>query len=48
MGTKTRTIANNLTTGLGVSNMILISSVNSETDVAEIDFVLDNTTYDAL
>ena len=46
MGTKTRTIANNLTTGLGVSNMILISSVNSETDVAEIDFTLDNTTYD--
>ena len=46
MGTKTRTIANNLTTGLGVSNMILISSVNSEVDVAEIDFALDNTTYD--
>lgn len=46
MGTKTRTIANNLTSGLGVSNMILISSVNSEVDVAEIDFALDNTTYD--
>ena len=46
MGTITRTLANNLTTSLGTSAMTLISSVNSEVDVAEIDFALDNTTYD--
>ena len=47
MGTKTRTIANNLTTGLGVSNMILISSLIVRQMLQKLIFTLDNTTYDS-
>ena len=34
MGTKTRTIANNLTTGLGVSNLTKNYHPSNDTDVA--------------
>ena len=40
MGTKTQTIANNLTTGLGRGDLVKIAAVSSDTSVAQVDITL--------
>ena len=40
MGVKTRTIANNLPTGLGQGDLVKIAAASSDTDVAQVDITL--------